>query len=342
METNTNEYKLPESHVLGIPCEKYELSNKNYASDLIKDLECSICQNIFNKPVELKCGHVFCKGCIGQWFKVTTKTKIMRNCPMCKKESADTPKISIYLQRLINNLEVKCLFCNWTGSAEQYRTKHANQIARSPCKLMQSKCTYCDKQYFGKQHKLTECEFRQVSCEKCSIILKHSELNKHIINDCPEEIIKCNSCKNCSNIKEQNEADQKETEKETCNFSCCRKDMSNHEEKCEYVTVDCKFKDTLGCSTSIARKDMKTHENDLELHINIAVNTIDVYKKRDIGLKTHVFNINDRISYKHDNKWTTATIYEIYADDKKLGIFLEEFDISIDVLMDSENIISLF
>ena len=43
--------------------------------------QCSICQDDFESPVVLPCGHVFCEGCVGTWF-----AKGERTCPLCRQK----------------------------------------------------------------------------------------------------------------------------------------------------------------------------------------------------------------------------------------------------------------
>ena len=44
----------------------------------MKELECSICLNIFKLPIVLICGHTFCKKCILEQKKYNNK------CPECR------------------------------------------------------------------------------------------------------------------------------------------------------------------------------------------------------------------------------------------------------------------
>lgn len=42
-------------------------------------LYCPICQEVFNYPIALQCGHVFCQSCITQWLRPPQNT-----CPECR------------------------------------------------------------------------------------------------------------------------------------------------------------------------------------------------------------------------------------------------------------------
>ncbi|XP_073472406.1 E3 ubiquitin/ISG15 ligase TRIM25-like [Aquarana catesbeiana] len=58
------------------------------SADLRKELECSICLNIYTDPVTLKCGHNFCRDCIGRVLD-TQEGSGSYSCPECREEFQD-------------------------------------------------------------------------------------------------------------------------------------------------------------------------------------------------------------------------------------------------------------
>ncbi|XP_064198256.1 E3 ubiquitin-protein ligase TRIM39 [Anguilla rostrata] len=52
---------------------------------------CSICLDVFRSPVSIPCGHSFCMGCIGGYWKGSS----LCQCPMCKKTFYQRPDISV-------------------------------------------------------------------------------------------------------------------------------------------------------------------------------------------------------------------------------------------------------
>ncbi|XP_076868235.1 zinc finger protein RFP [Brachyhypopomus gauderio] len=56
-----------------------------------EQVHCSICLDVFTNPVSIPCGHNFCMGCIGSYWK----TSALFMCPMCKKAFLKQPDISI-------------------------------------------------------------------------------------------------------------------------------------------------------------------------------------------------------------------------------------------------------
>ena len=54
----------------GVPADPAEVAERGG--------ECSICQERFRDPTKLRCGHVFCEECVGEWFERE------RTCPLCR------------------------------------------------------------------------------------------------------------------------------------------------------------------------------------------------------------------------------------------------------------------
>ena len=77
-----------------------------------KFLTCSICQEIFDDPYRITCGHTFCKNCLNQWEKQS------RNglCPLCRKKyNKRFSGKDLIAQSMINEAIVTCIYkgCPW-------------------------------------------------------------------------------------------------------------------------------------------------------------------------------------------------------------------------------------
>ncbi|XP_077346710.1 E3 ubiquitin/ISG15 ligase TRIM25-like [Lithobates pipiens] len=74
------------------------------SADLRKELECSICLNIYTDPVTLKCGHNFCRDCIGHALD-TQERSGGYSCPDCREEFQDRPALrrNITLRNIVEN-----------------------------------------------------------------------------------------------------------------------------------------------------------------------------------------------------------------------------------------------
>ncbi|XP_075062167.1 E3 ubiquitin/ISG15 ligase TRIM25-like [Mixophyes fleayi] len=74
------------------------------SADLRQELDCSICLNIYTDPVNLRCGHNFCRVCIDRVLD-TQEGSGVYTCPECRAECQERPA----LQRNIT-------LCNIVGS----------------------------------------------------------------------------------------------------------------------------------------------------------------------------------------------------------------------------------
>jgi hypothetical protein len=68
----------------------------------IEHLECPICTNVVNDPVQCVKGHLHCRSCFEQAIELTKK------CPTCKVKIADELITSLAVQKLINASAVYC------------------------------------------------------------------------------------------------------------------------------------------------------------------------------------------------------------------------------------------
>lgn len=62
---------------------------------------CDICQSALHKPVLLRCGHVFCKGCITRWSRDKTDC----HCPSCRV-GINSDEVSVVNEALSKIIEV--------------------------------------------------------------------------------------------------------------------------------------------------------------------------------------------------------------------------------------------
>ncbi|XP_073468097.1 E3 ubiquitin/ISG15 ligase TRIM25-like isoform X1 [Aquarana catesbeiana] len=60
--------------------------------DLRKELECSICLNIYTDPITLKCGHNFCRNCIDRVLDIQERSEGY-SCPECREEFQERPSL---------------------------------------------------------------------------------------------------------------------------------------------------------------------------------------------------------------------------------------------------------
>ncbi|KAM5193621.1 E3 ubiquitin/ISG15 ligase TRIM25-like [Mantella aurantiaca] len=74
------------------------------SADLRKELECSVCLNVYTDPVTLKCGHNFCRDCIGRVLDAQEESGGY-SCPDCREQFEVRPALrrNVTLNNIMKN-----------------------------------------------------------------------------------------------------------------------------------------------------------------------------------------------------------------------------------------------
>ena len=85
-------------------------------SSISESLICSVCQEVFTKPMRISCGHTFCEGCLEDWMRVCRHDQ--STCPTCRQGIivAATHRDLLALD-FLEREEVFCSHggCDWIG-----------------------------------------------------------------------------------------------------------------------------------------------------------------------------------------------------------------------------------
>ena len=73
----------------------------NQLEATLSELQCPICQQILQDPLQTSCEHLFCKHCLLEALQ-----RRPRDCPLCRQRH--THMKDAFNQRKIGNLQVKC------------------------------------------------------------------------------------------------------------------------------------------------------------------------------------------------------------------------------------------
>ena len=75
-------------------------------NDAAEDETCSICFGVLSAPVNLRCGHTFCEGCLdswrskyGDWYDLEDKVWD-KGCPLCREKLPPTAEMVARLKYL--------------------------------------------------------------------------------------------------------------------------------------------------------------------------------------------------------------------------------------------------
>lgn len=125
------------------------------SADLRKELDCSICLNIYTDPVTLRCGHNFCRVCIDRVLD-SQKGTAHYACPECRKRFRSRP-----------TLQKNITLCNIVESFRSQPERKETGIS----------CTYC----------IHASVPAVKSCLLCEASLCDSHLNVH--SNSPEHVL---------------------------------------------------------------------------------------------------------------------------------------------------------
>ncbi|XP_069619477.1 E3 ubiquitin/ISG15 ligase TRIM25-like [Ranitomeya imitator] len=129
------------------------------SADLRAELLCSICLSTFKDPVMLRCGHNFCRVCIGRVLDTQDESGVY-SCPECREEFQERPT-------LIRNI-------NLHNVAERFRiTQQEQEEITGIC------CTYCVDSPVPAVRSCLHCEASL--CDKH--LRSHSKSPEHVLSD---------------------------------------------------------------------------------------------------------------------------------------------------------------
>ncbi|XP_077323198.1 E3 ubiquitin/ISG15 ligase TRIM25-like [Lithobates pipiens] len=161
------------------------------SGDLRKELECSVCLSIYTDPVNLKCGHNFCRGCIGRVLD-TQEGSGGYSCPECRRTSRKRP----VLQR---NITLRNIAENFL-SAQPHREKSGvfcTYCIHTPVPAVKS-CLLCEASLCDDHLKVHSKSPEHVLCDpttslenrKCSV---HKKILEYYCTE--DSICICVSCR---------------------------------------------------------------------------------------------------------------------------------------------------
>ncbi|XP_073423469.1 E3 ubiquitin/ISG15 ligase TRIM25-like [Dendrobates tinctorius] len=148
------------------------------SAGLEKELECSICMDIYEDPVTLRCGHNFCWDCIDQNLNAQEESGVY-SCPECREEFQEPPTMmrNITLCNVVEN------FLSTQLHQEEITGIYCTYCIHSPVPAVRS-CLHCEASLCdnhlrvhskGAEHVLTDPS-TSLETRRCSV---HNELLKY-------------------------------------------------------------------------------------------------------------------------------------------------------------------
>ena len=152
-----------------------------------KNYLCKINGGVLQDPIVHSCQTSFCKFC----FESNPKSE----CPTCNQTiKKDELIISQKLKKIIQNLEVKCQYCEWTGVDLNYldHQKNCQKLKQKNSKKMT--CIACLEKFDVlkiDEHR-EKCQFQHIPCTNgCSKKIAKKNMDFHIKSTCMLSIQPC-------------------------------------------------------------------------------------------------------------------------------------------------------
>lgn len=153
-------------------------------------LDCPICKQPLQDPVlPSECMHIFCSGCLTQSLSTSATCPIDRS-PVHLSSIRQAPQL---IRAMLDDLQVKCTTCEWTGRREDHLLHSCNTLEAS-IPLQPRTCEYCLADVTGSLAKhLLSCNEVLAPCQHaaygCSVRSKQQDLVSHLAA-CPYESMK--------------------------------------------------------------------------------------------------------------------------------------------------------
>ncbi|XP_018430956.1 PREDICTED: E3 ubiquitin/ISG15 ligase TRIM25-like [Nanorana parkeri] len=142
-------------------------------SDARKELDCSICLNIYTDPVTLKCGHNFCCCCIERVLDTQGRSGLYC-CPQCREEFQERPE-------LLRNITLRNIVKSFRPTEPEQKEMEilCTNCIHSPVPAVKS-CLMCEASLCDNHLKVHSKSPQHVLCDltnpqegrKCSIHMK--------------------------------------------------------------------------------------------------------------------------------------------------------------------------
>ena len=169
---------------------------------------------------------------------------------------------------------------------------------------------------------MATCVFTLLPCPKECIEDSHKvkqfmrkDLDKHLERDCPNRDYSCKHCRErgtYASIQVHNKTCKKKEvtcPKVGCGETVERQSVSSHiATKCKHIVISCKYAN-IGCERKLKRIDMGAHEQDSEVHLSMALDTINILQNQCKYEEQIKFKLTDFEARKERNEGVLSPSY---------------------------------
>lgn len=86
---------------------------------VMQNLDCCFCMRTVMRPVQHKCGSIFCDACVEQWQVAQKNAHRFSQCPMCRDYLDDNMvPVALPVRHILMNMRARCDNCSFEGSID--------------------------------------------------------------------------------------------------------------------------------------------------------------------------------------------------------------------------------
>lgn len=151
-------------HTPAVP-DDVDLRALDYVEPPNENLICAICASAFVAPMELGCGHIFCRDCL--YDHLQSGIQSAGKCPKCRQDVDAVSPVSTILNHLLDELEVKCPK-QASGCDQHIKRYTIRDHVKQYCPYTEVPCPDPDCEMFiARRYADEECLHTFVECDDC-------------------------------------------------------------------------------------------------------------------------------------------------------------------------------
>ncbi|XP_022804797.1 TNF receptor-associated factor 4-like isoform X2 [Stylophora pistillata] len=277
-----------------------------------EDFQCPICHLPLKEPVQTRCGHRYCKGCLDEDIRRKRSQGRSLTCPS-DRQNLDPDK-DIFpdkaTERKILSLAIRCPndSCGWTGELRN-KEVHLRSCPVHQVLCSNKNCGVIVIRRLLKQHETLRCVWRILQCTHCS--------ESHPACKMPEHFKQCNKFPvTCPN---------------NCGRSVSRDMVSTHtEDECPRTILSCPFA-RVGCKQKVQRQEMESHlDSTTRVHLDFTYSKNNNTEDELMDTKTKLIETKAELSKtKAELSKTKAELSKTKAELSKTKVELSETKVEL-------------
>lgn len=278
-------------------------------------LQCSICLETVNDPVQCPRGHLFCRKCIHDYWDFQTPNDDTI-CPVDRIITNEYElSVNLIAKHLLDKQITSCKNqisdhdkCDWTGSCSKL-----NDHLLHSCEYSLVCCEKCGQDMFRKHqydHYESKCPMASESCTRCGLFVQRKWMQLHLEEFCMFALKICPN--KCFTILNNADTSIKI-------FKTRRKLLEHIRHECPLQIHDCPYA-SYGCQYRGTHEEIQTHKaKDFFQHIHVLTNP--TRKENERLIKKVILNM-----YKVTNDFKSLQPIESNNDNNNDDVYFHSHE----------------